>query len=90
MSAGWLLPAGSGSVGAAGPHGLQGDCGSQPPAVHRGLHHPGPGGPALPARLPGLLRGHPGEQMPAALCEFSPDAPYQHHPLGKHFITPFE
>lgn len=69
LPAGRLLPAGCRHLGAAGPDGLQGDRGCQPPPVHWGLRHPGHGRHAVPAGLPGLLRSHQGEQMSAALCE---------------------
>lgn len=64
-----LLPAGRRRLGAVGPDGLQGDRGGQPSSVHGGVRDPGHGRHAVPARLPGLLRSHQGEQMSAALCE---------------------
>lgn len=67
--AGRLLPADCGRLGAAGPDGLQGDCGGQPAAVHWRVRGGGPGQPAVPARLPGLLRSHQGEQVSAAARE---------------------
>lgn len=68
-SAGGLFPPGSGCVGAGGPHRIQGNCSSQPPAVHWCLHHPRHGRHALSSGLPGLLWGHSRKQVSPPLCE---------------------
>lgn len=69
LAAGGLFPPGSRCVGAGRPHRIQGNCSSQPPAIHRCLHHPGHGRHALPPGLPGLLWSHPRKQVSAPLCE---------------------
>lgn len=69
VTAGRSVPAGSWDLGHRGSHGISGDSGCQPPALHGSLHHAGHGGNALPAGLPRLLRRHPREQMPPALCK---------------------
>lgn len=69
-AAGWGLPAGRRHLGHGGPHRLPGDRGCQPPTHHGRLHPLGHGGPAFSARLPGLLRGRPGEQVSAAVGEY--------------------
>ena len=68
-SAGGLLPAGSGCVGAGGSHRIQGNHSGQPAAVYRRLRPPGLGRHALSAGLPGLLRSHSRKQMSPSLRE---------------------
>lgn len=81
-AAGRGLLAGHRHLGHGGPHRLPGDRGRQPPAHHGRLHPPGHGGPAFPARLPGLLRGRPGEQVSAAVREYPMGA------LGRGWMEP--
>lgn len=64
-----LFPPRSGSMGAGGPHRVQGNCSGQPMAIHWCLHHPGHGRHALPSGLLGLLWSHPWKQVSAPLCE---------------------
>lgn len=71
VTAGRSMPAGTRDLGHCGSHRLSRDRGCQPAALHGSIHHAGHGGTALPAGLPGLLRGHPWEQMPPALCKCS-------------------
>lgn len=75
-AAGRGLPARHWHLGHGGPHRLPRDRGCQPPAHHGCLHPPGHGGPAFPARLPGLLWGRPREQVSAAVCEYTHPLPH--------------
>lgn len=58
-------------MGTGGPHRVQGNRSSQPPAIYRCLHHSGDGRHALSSGLPGLLWSHPRKQVSAPLCELA-------------------